>query len=352
MPLNEPSSAAVQEYYSLLTEFMEGAVKVIDPTEADAVNQMIGSDAPGGFPWRRQAKQGHIYPLAFQRSDPASIISNRPNVDGVEMRPMQEHFESTLQYARQYASIVVDNDVSAVMEAGQLPGYLSMLMEDLVHAKTREDARVVYGDGTGVRAVVQATAAIGAGTLRLKRFDLAGERYAHRRGADYCWLNVPMAGYRAGVAITDPFIQVAHPRVAVAAGYDEIDITPGLSAELLEDDELVFEDDNVVTYGEEPGGLAIMHDDGAEFPIWRGVVRSAYPGWGPDSDTISTSAVAEIGAGHFRQFTTDLLWRQLRLAVPADRIGFLAMIQENPQSLPMLADRRRSQSRLFVHPID
>lgn len=316
---NTPSRPAVNELFQLIGGDIGPMLRMLDPTSADFISQLAIDAEPNGYPHTDAFSTGHIYPLAHLGSNPTTLPNNNPSIGGTdaapsggsEVDPGGVFVGTKLTWARNYAGLVFSHDQIKALRFGAGLDLLSYRLEDLQHAKQREANRIHWGDGSGVRAKVQAAASANATSVKVKRFDLSGNRYAGEAGAQTLWQNVPIRFLRGGSSITDSktHILTRNPTVGAGAGYDTIHLDSGLGAALAEDDEVTLGWDYVNTYGEEPNGILNMHDDGRYYPYYKGVSRASYPGYGQEPVCRLTTSVAEGSAGHLQQLTPKLMWR-------------------------------------------
>ena len=330
----------VVEFFNQLEKAVDANIRVLDPETSDYFSQALSDEVPDGYPWTRMFSVGRIYAAAFQPSDPNVIMSNRINVHGSAKRQTTRTYESTLHFCRQYAGLEVSNDVVRAIRQGKVGDLMALRIEQMMRTRQLDENRINYGDGTGARAKVQAAASSGDLQVKVKRFDLAGNRYAGEPGAKHLPKGLPIAFYRNGVKLSggaqDTYRIDANPQVGTAAGVDTITLEDPLDDNLVENDEIAFCTDDVEPYGQEPGGLKVLHDDGTNYPYWRGVHRPAHEGWGQEPELRFSTSVAEGSVGHLQQLEERLFtkvlndWNSVTGLTSVDAIANKAMWDEMP----------------------
>lgn len=174
-------------------------------------------------------------------------------------------------------------------------------MQNTLEVRAMERDRILFGDSTGTLGTVQATASSGAGSVRIKRHDVANLRYAGERGA---YPNIRKGRFvvfinpATGLRIGSKAYKIRDVAQQADNGYDVIYLTSTLDADVAAGARMVPGDYNANVWRKEPNGINNIIDTGQNFESLMGVSRTDFEKAGLLAEMEFAPTTAEGVAGH------------------------------------------------------
>ena len=238
------------------------------------------------------------------------------------------------------------NDEELDMKNGSTSAALAInqKIERAMEGKSRDDCRVVHGDGSGIIGhVLLTTTSDGTATtstVDLMRDDQTNNYYAGKPGARWLYPGRPFVFFRSGAKVASSYAHIVDSvnparSATTSAGsltnvVDRITLDAALNANLADGDVVVSGDFNGNAYNDEPLGLNAWFDDGRRVPVVCGVNRLTNKRFGTLTENIYTTSTAQGSAGYFQALTEVLFFKVIGAAATTTGAKSFACVM-NPE---------------------
>lgn len=259
-------------------------------------------------------KQGFIYNVEARGFDENLPSTTRPLTSTFSDTGDQNIAKWNLEPIFVYAQIDIPGPTEHLNKLGN-KAFLNVLntqVSSMMTVRSMEMKRYWWSSGEARLATCSDTAASGTSSVQVKRSDAAsGYKYSGERGGRWCrpgrvgvWIN-PQTGARVGSRAYKVRSVDAQP----AYGYDRLNFTMALDADITPGMLFVPGDYDGNAYRKEPNGALNIYDDGTVESNHLGVDREDFKEAGLYPELIFGVAAAEGTVAHFQKWTDGLTER-------------------------------------------